>query len=75
MENVQIKKENIPDFMMTGLAQIVAASVQNFFQDPEHRQEFETWKKEREEDADRNRNSNVLCGGCADSSEHKRRAG
>ena len=55
MAEIVILKENIPGGSLTDLAQTVAASVQNFFSDPVHRQAFEAWKrekdlKEREED-------------------------
>lgn len=48
MAEAVIRKENIPSYALTELAQAVAASVQNFFSDPEHRQAFEAWKKERD---------------------------
>ena len=46
------RKEKIPSYEMLAMVQTVAASVQNFFRDPQNQADFEQWlknkKKERE---------------------------
>lgn len=51
MEKLQIRQEKIPSYEMLAMVQTVAASVQNFFRDPQNQADFEQWlknKKERE---------------------------
>lgn len=52
MEKLQIRQEKIPSYETLAMVQTVAASVQNFFRDPQNQADFEQWlknkKKERE---------------------------